>query len=62
MCKAIEDLYNSGVDAGIKREIYAFIEACKEIGLERETAFLKLQEKFLVTEEKDLEYMEKYSN
>lgn len=59
MCKALDDLYNSGVNAGIEQGICAFVEACKEIGLSKETICAKLKEKFSVTEEKAAEYLEK---
>lgn len=58
MCKAFEDMYNDGVDAGREQGITAFIEVCKELEISKETICQKLKDKFSITEEKAIEYMD----
>lgn len=60
MCGALEELYNDGVNDGIEQGMNAFVEACKELEISKETICQKLQDKFSLSEERAKEYMEKY--
>ena len=60
MCKALEDLYQSGVDSGMEMGIQALVEICRELGQTREVTEKKVGEKFTVSREKVRECMEKY--
>ena len=60
MCKALEDLYQSGVDSGMEMGIQALVETCREPGQTREVTEKKVGEKFTVSREKVRECMEKY--
>ena len=64
MCKALEDLYQSGVDSGMEQGIQtgirALVETCRELGQTREVTEKKVGEKFTVSQEKVRECMEKY--
>ena len=64
MCKALEDLYQSGVDSGMEQGlqtgIRALVETCRELGQTREVTEKKVGEKFTVSQEKVRECMEKY--
>ena len=60
MCKALEDLYQSGVDSGMEMGIQALVETCRELGHTREVTEKKVGEKFTVSREKVRECMEKY--
>lgn len=60
MCKALEDLYQSGVDSGMELGIQALVETCRELGHTREVTEKKVGEKFTVSQEKVRECMEKY--
>lgn len=51
MCKALEDLRQEGIDAGVELGTLHFIEAFQEIGKTYEETKKKLQEKFNLTEE-----------
>lgn len=51
MCKALEDLRQEGIDAGVELGTLHFIEAFQEIGKTYEETKKKLQEKFDLTEE-----------
>lgn len=68
MCKALDDLYNSGVNLGIEKGvekgletgIRVLIETCKEFGVERQEILKRIEQKFSVTGEAALSYMEQY--
>lgn len=70
MCKALDDLYNSGVNSGVNSGIEkgledgirVLIETCKEFGIEREEILKRIEEKFSVSGEAALKYMEQYEN
>lgn len=57
MCKAIDDLYNSGVQEGIEKGLFALIEAYKELDLPKEEIVSRLMEKFSYTKEEVLKYL-----
>ena len=60
MCKALDDLYQKGVDNGMEQGIQALVEICRELGQTREVTEKKVCEKFTVSQEKVRECMEKY--
>lgn len=60
MCKALDDLYNSGIERGIECGIQALIEAFQELGKVKAEAAAKVEEKFSVTIEVANTYVEKY--
>lgn len=60
MCKALDDLYNSGIEQGIEAGIRVLIETCREFGVEREEIMKRIEQKFSVTKEAALKYMEQY--
>lgn len=60
MCKALDDLYNSGVNSGIEAGIRVLIETCREFGVEREEILKRIEQKFSVTKDAAREYMEQY--
>lgn len=56
MCKALEDLYNSGIEQGIR----ALIESFQELGKGKKETAAKVAEKFSVTSDMADKYVEKY--
>lgn len=62
MCKALEELYNDGVEHGIERGIRVTIETLKEFDVPMEEAIERIMKKFHVTKEKAQQEMEKYWN
>lgn len=68
MCKALDDLYQDGVNHGIKtgieqgleHGIEAFILDYREEGYDREKILTKLQNRFSLTREKAEEYLERF--
>lgn len=48
MCKALEDLYQEGIDSGLEHGIMALVETCQEFGRTIEEAIQKVAEKFQV--------------
>lgn len=60
MCKALDDLYNSGVNSGIEAGIRVLIETCREFGIGREEILKRIEQKFSVTKDAALKYMEQY--
>ena len=56
MCKALEDLYNSGVEQGIQ----VLIESLQEMGIPKEELTKMIQEKFSVSTEEAENYIQKY--
>lgn len=72
MCKALEDLYQNGVDTGREQGIEqgvergrlqgirALVETCRELGQTQETAGQKVAEKFSVPPEQAEEYAAAY--
>lgn len=72
MCKALEDLYNSGVEQGIEQGIeqgveqggeqgiQVLIESLQEMGIPKEELTKMIQEKFSVSTEEAENYIQKY--
>lgn len=68
MCKALQDLFDEGIEQGIEKGIEkgmeqgvrAMIDTCKEFECSRDTTLQKLVEKIPLSEERASEYMEKY--
>ena len=56
MCKAIDDLYNSGVQEGIEIGIRALINTCKNLKLSKEATIECLMKEFPITKEVALSY------
>ena len=57
MCKALEDLYNDGIEQGIVR---GMIERLRDRGRERNHAIVRVREKFGITQEEAENDVEKY--
>ena len=57
MCKALEDLYNDGIEQGIVR---GMIETLKDLGMEKNHAIVHVMEKFGITQEEAENDVEKY--
>ena len=70
MCKALEELYNDGIELGIEqgreqgieRGIRVTIETLKEFGVSMEETIERIMKKFEVTKEQAEEEVEKYWN
>jgi len=72
MCKALEDLYNDGVEKGIEegiekgmekgmeKGIEALIETCHELGVSRDDTVAKLMSRFDMEHESALQSVERY--
>ena len=68
MCKALDDLYQDGVDEGIKtginrgleQGIKAFILDYREEGYDKEKILMKLQTRFSLTREQSEEYFSRF--
>ena len=60
MCKALEDLYNSGVEQGVEQGIQVLIESLQEMGIPKEELTKMIQEKFSVSTEEAENYIQKY--
>ncbi|MCI6120946.1 MAG: transposase, partial [Lachnospiraceae bacterium] len=65
MCKALEDLYNDGVECGIERgvklgEIKGMVEAFKEIEMQKEDVVERIMKKLKISREKAEEDVEMY--
>lgn len=61
MCKAIDDLYNSGVqeglEKGIEKGVTALIKTCREFNISQEDILTRLIKEFSLTEETALKYL-----
>ena len=57
MCKALEDLYNDGVELG---EIKGMVEAFKEIEMQKEDVVERIMNKLKISREKAEDGVEKY--
>ena len=66
MCQAIrelmEDARNEGLEQGIEQGISVLIESLQNVGISKEDISGKIREKFKLTEEKVILFMEKYWN
>ena len=60
MCKALEDLYNSGIEQGIEQGIQVLIESLQEMGIPKEELSKKIQDKFSVSMKEAENYIQKY--
>lgn len=64
MCKALQDLFDEGIEQGMEQGmeqgVRAMIDTCKEFECSRDTTLQKLVEKIPLSEERAREYMEKY--
>ena len=64
MCKALEDLYNDGVEKGIEegmeKGIEALIKTCHELGVSRDDTVAKLMSRFDMEHESALQSVERY--
>lgn len=64
MCKALEDLYNDGVECGIERGIEQGIEGmvkiCRSFKMEKEDAMQRIMDELKISREKAEEGVEKY--
>lgn len=64
MCKAFEDMrkegYDEGIEKGIEKGIRALIQTCIELGISVDVIIEKCAEKYGITEEKVLKYVEEY--
>lgn len=58
MCKALDDLYNNGVNAGIEKGICALVKTCKEFNLSKEEILERIIKEFSMTKEAALKYIE----
>ena len=65
MCKALDDLYQEGIDVGVERGkllgIEAFIEICIDENISKSRILQKLEEKFLLSKEEAVQNLENYS-
>ncbi len=59
MCKALDDLYQDGVNEGVERGIQAMILDYLEEGYDREKILKKLQKRFSIKQEAAEQYFEK---
>ena len=63
MCKALDELYNDGIEQGIERGmIRGTIETMKEFNISMEEAIERISKKFEITKEQAKEEVEKYWN
>lgn len=60
MCKALEDLYNDGMEKGMEKGIEALIETCHELGVSRDDTVAKLMSRFDMEHESALQSVEQY--
>ena len=60
MCKALEDLYNDGIEKGMEKGIEALIETCHELGVSRDDTVAKLMSRFDMEHESALQSVERY--
>lgn len=60
MCKALEDLYNDGMEKGMEKGIEALIETCHELGVSRDDTVAKLMSRFDMEHESALQSVERY--
>ena len=60
MCKALEDLYNSGVEQGIEQGIQVLIESLQEMGIPKKELSKKIQDKFSASMKEAENYIQKY--
>ena len=61
MCKALDELYNDGIEQGIERGmIRGTIETMKEFNISMEEAIERISKKFEITKEQAKEEVEKY--
>ena len=73
MCKALEDLYNDGIECGIEQGIEqgikcgmelgivrGMIETLKDLGIEKNHVIVRVMEKFGITQEEAENNVEKY--
>ena len=63
MCKALDELYNDGIEQGIERGmIRGTIETMKEFNISMEEAIERIMKKFEITKEQAKEEVGKYWN
>lgn len=60
MCNLGEAILERGIERGIQQGIQAYLELCCEMGIAREEAKLKMQEKFELTEKDAEKYIKQY--
>ena len=68
MCKALEDIYNDGVERGreegreegLKEGIEALIETCRDLGVSREDTVSQLVTRFVLEQDVALKCVEQY--
>lgn len=60
MCTAITELIADGKKSGLEQGIKALIEACRELGLDREAVLSMTAKKFELREGAAEEYLAKY--
>ena len=64
MCEVYDKIKMRGMEAGrqegIKEGIKALVETCQEVGIHKNEIIIKLKEKFSLSEEEALQYMEQY--
>ena len=64
MCKALEDLYNEGIEIGmergIERGIKGVVETLFDFGIEKDIAIQKVMQKFEISREKAEKDVESY--
>lgn len=60
MCKALEDIYEDGKSEGIKENIRALVETCREFRSSKEDTAARICQKLLLSREEAEGYVEKY--
>jgi len=59
MCKALDDIYNDGLEQGIEKGIPILIESLREVGASDEVIKEKLKEKYCLKDDEIKIFMEK---
>ena len=61
MCKALEDLYNEGIEHGIERGmVKGVVETLHDFGVEKEAAIQRVMQKFEISREQAEKDVESY--
>ena len=60
MCKALEDLYNEGIEIGMERGIKGVVETLFDFGIEKDAAIQKVMQKFDISREQAEKNVESY--
>ncbi|MGN0332689.1 MAG: Rpn family recombination-promoting nuclease/putative transposase, partial [Lachnospiraceae bacterium] len=61
MCKALEDLYNDGIECGIEQgEIKGMVKICRSFEMEKEDAMQRIMDELKISREKAEEGVERY--